>query len=216
MCVFGKNPYFYQNEIQDFSRILLCMVEVLTVIFSRASVVIWKHYSTTTAFGLCSLKYLCPLCPDPTCYLYIPNGAIPVLASLARCHLAQASGSNGGYQKGHLGILEAVGADAIFGGTGAWVELLLGFSQGARIAANLLLQHQRRLIQHFDSDFKFGVLFAGRGLLVDFCPEPELQSQDTGLFIPTIHVHDYRDPGLPLHRRVLDECCATGATCLLT
>lgn len=109
-------------------------------------------------------------------------------------------------------ITEAVRADDELGGRGAWVSVL-GFSQGARIAASLLLQQQRRFVHQYD--FSFGVLLAGRGPLVDFCPELKPETQDMCLFIPTIHVHGSRDPGLPLHRKMLDLCCGSGTTCLV-
>ncbi|KAI3391252.1 hypothetical protein diail_7670, partial [Diaporthe ilicicola] len=111
-------------------------------------------------------------------------------------------------------ILEAVRADDELGGTGAWIAVL-GFSQGAKIAASLLLQQQRRRTHHFNFDFSFGVLLAGRGPLIDFCPDLELEGQEMRLFIPSIHVHGYRDPGLSLHRKMLDQCCARGTTYLV-
>jgi hypothetical protein len=114
-------------------------------------------------------------------------------------------------------------------GDGPWVGLL-GFSQGAKIAASILYDQQIRSGRPLDSsrthtNYRFGVLFAGRGPLINFCengatPLPGFatggQMSTTERFdyypgqlpavplrIPTIHVHGLNDVGLDWHRRLL-------------
>ncbi|KAL8784612.1 MAG: hypothetical protein Q9213_003867 [Squamulea squamosa] len=132
-------------------------------------------------------------------------------------------------------------ADDQQGATGEWVGLL-GFSQGAKIAASILFAQQARRQRRSErngnwSNFRFGLLLAGRGPLVWLAPElpmpqglvnasrpyntmatdepkfSEDDSDDHVLRTPTIHVHGLRDPGLELHRKMLQRycnpCCAT-------
>ena len=108
-------------------------------------------------------------------------------------------------------------------GTGAWVGIL-GFSQGAKIAASLLYDQQIREENGLppETDYKFGVLLAGRGPLVSFCDasvHPALQmpgelskmdflypgASPHILSLPTIHVHGLLDEGLFWHRRMLKQ-----------
>ena len=110
-------------------------------------------------------------------------------------------------------------------GTGPWVGLL-GFSQGAKIAASLLYDQQvraeRRHTAGTNTDYRFAVLLAGRGPLVSFGPHTAspLLAPANGmsldpidfpgrapqvLRLPTIHVHGLADPGLPLHRQLLAQ-----------
>lgn len=121
------------------------------------------------------------------------------------------------------------------GATGGWVAVL-GFSQGAKMAASLLLRQQvcsARLGQHFaPSDFRFAVLMAGRAPLVSLDPyllsDPALLDasqftleqvfgfatkcqEEHILRLPTIHVHGLKDPGLHLHRALLDDYCSKEA-----
>ncbi len=110
-------------------------------------------------------------------------------------------------------IATAVHADDLQGATGAWVAVM-GFSQGARLAASLLLQQQQRFVGNFN--FSFGLLLAGRGPLLDLCPELEASEKDTHLYIPTIHVHGLLDPGLAHHRKMYELCCDPGTTRLVT
>ncbi|KAL5002547.1 serine hydrolase FSH [Aspergillus recurvatus] len=144
-------------------------------------------------------------------------------------------------------IAAAMEKDDRAGGTGDWVGLL-GFSQGARVAASLLYRQQKQQGMGLASwgrdrkraatagvSYRFAVLFAGRGPLLDlgFGPgllsgssstsvsayasgsesaaeeEDEHQDDENGhdlLGIPTIHVHGLRDPGLEMHRNLV-RCC---------
>jgi predicted esterase len=124
------------------------------------------------------------------------------------------------------------------GGTGPWVGLL-GFSQGAKIAASLLFT-QQKLEETVGkgaswADFRFGVLLAGRApvVLLDsrLAPVPGVAAAselstgfgswpdrgDTAqrIGLPTIHVHGLRDEGLQHHRRLLELYCEEGTTTLV-
>lgn len=109
-------------------------------------------------------------------------------------------------------------------GTGPWVGML-GFSQGAKLAASLLHEQQVRVEREgtADTDYRFAVLLAGRQPLISFS---ELSSSpatlpagaisegfqypgesDRILRLPTIHVHGLSDPGLHLHRQLMDKYC---------
>ncbi|MCJ1318612.1 hypothetical protein MMC15_003942 [Xylographa vitiligo] len=117
------------------------------------------------------------------------------------------------------------------GATGEWVALL-GFSQGAKMCASLLLRQQARAekLGRYRSapGYRFAVLLAGRGPLVALEPElvmtPALvdagantsldllcressRTRADVLRIPTIHVHGLRDGGLKLHRRMQKRYC---------
>lgn len=117
----------------------------------------------------------------------------------------------------------AMTADDAAGATGDWVGLL-GFSQGAKVAASILYRQQRC----GGSGFRLAVLFAGRGPLVWLMPELPLPpglvdaatpftlpapawlprgSDEHILWLPTIHVHGLKDPGLDRHRDLLREYC---------
>lgn len=118
----------------------------------------------------------------------------------------------------------AMAADDAKGATGDWVGLL-GFSQGAKVAASILYRQQRCGM----TSFRFAVLFAGRGPLVRLMPDlphPHglvdaampfthppppawltLGSDEHMLHLPTIHVHGLKDPGLDEHRDLLREYC---------
>ncbi|KAL4802417.1 serine hydrolase FSH [Aspergillus unguis] len=121
----------------------------------------------------------------------------------------------------------AMAADDAKGATGDWVGLL-GFSQGAKVAASILYRQQRCGITNFD----FAVLFAGRGPLVWLMPDLPLPhglvdantpftqspppwltvgSDENILRLPTVHVHGLRDPGLEHHRDLLHEYCGQEA-----
>ncbi|KAI9742329.1 MAG: hypothetical protein M1818_003862 [Claussenomyces sp. TS43310] len=125
------------------------------------------------------------------------------------------------------------------GATGDWVALL-GFSQGAKVSASLLLRQQARADKSghgVGSNYRFAVLLAGRAPLVALDP-PEPKSSSTlvdaagtqypavpedqtfgvskqTLRLPTIHVHGLQDPGLHLHRQLLEQCCEKGSTRLV-
>ncbi|KAG6052580.1 hypothetical protein E4U17_005644 [Claviceps sp. LM77 group G4] len=136
-------------------------------------------------------------------------------------------------------LREAMDRDDIAGATGDWVAVM-GFSQGAKIAASLLLRQQLRTSKLGPSpaepSFKFAVLMAGRAPLISMDPEltdslaladaDELTTgafaQVTGAFLqgskdhiltlPTIHVHGRKDPGLADHQRLLTDFCREGTT----
>ncbi|KAF7563960.1 hypothetical protein G7046_g89 [Stylonectria norvegica] len=130
---------------------------------------------------------------------------------------------------------EAMRADP---GTGDWVGIL-GFSQGAKIAAGLLWT-QQKVAERFGENesqthFKFGVMMAGRGPLLmfdsrldrprhvgdagqlssEFADWPEKNNGEHVLAIPTLHVHGLRDPGLEEHRRLMETYCEAGSTRLV-
>ncbi|KAG9775189.1 hypothetical protein KCU88_g5197, partial [Aureobasidium melanogenum] len=114
------------------------------------------------------------------------------------------------------------------GGTGEWVGVL-GFSQGAKLAASLLYEQQ---LQGKPGPWKFAVILAGRAPLVSLNEEAEsfpwmqsagglpdaadldsvLERPDMKLRIPTLHVHGLKDEGLHLHRRLVQDYCAPGTT----
>ncbi|KAL8737322.1 MAG: hypothetical protein Q9181_001778 [Wetmoreana brouardii] len=122
------------------------------------------------------------------------------------------------------------------GATGEWVGIF-GFSQGAKIAVSLLLRQQTyaaKLGKHFaPSNFRFAVSIAGRPPLVSLDPEilsdPALLDasqlpvepgrrgsvtkchEENILRLPTVHVHGLKDPGLPLHQALLENCCSKDA-----
>ncbi|KAJ4248696.1 hypothetical protein NW762_012534 [Fusarium torreyae] len=123
-------------------------------------------------------------------------------------------------------------------GTGEWVGIL-GFSQGAKIAASLLWT-QQQVTEQFGAEealtqFKFGILMAGRAPLItldhrlqhpppivdaallssEFKDWPESNKGDHVLRIPTLHVHGLRDPGMDHHKILLNNYCETGTTTLV-
>ena len=121
-------------------------------------------------------------------------------------------------------LLDAMDVDEQLGATGPWVGLL-GFSQGAKACASVLLRQQQRLqaANRPSFSFAFGILVAGRGPLV--C-DPALSHSNGAWFfdddvyvdgakyafqpklqIPTAHVHGSQDPGLELHKRMLEDWC---------
>ena len=124
------------------------------------------------------------------------------------------------------------------GAIGEWVGLL-GFSQGAKMCASLLFRQQVRADWlgecRTETNFRFGVLMAGRGPLVSLDPDlvmtpslvdaahvgsqvyisPDEQSTDHILRLPTIHVHGLRDPGLELHKQLLEGYCEKESTRLI-
>lgn len=121
------------------------------------------------------------------------------------------------------------------GADGEWVGLL-GFSQGAKMCASLLFNQQVRaekLGEHqAGSHFRFAVLLAGRGPLVSLDPtlavdptlvdtsqvaqsdqpnQRKVKVDEHALHLPTIHVHGTQDPGLELHKQLLDDYCEGNA-----
>lgn len=138
-------------------------------------------------------------------------------------------------------LQEAMISDDANGATGDWVAIM-GFSQGAKLAASLLLRQQLRAEKlgqdQAGSDFKFAVLLAGRAPLVAMDPDVSdslaladadelttgafaqvtgsfLQGSDHVLHLPTLHVHGLKDPGISNHRRLLVDFCKAGTTRLV-
>ncbi|KAF8861156.1 alpha/beta-hydrolase [Acephala macrosclerotiorum] len=137
---------------------------------------------------------------------------------------------------------EAMVIDNAMGATGEWVAIM-GFSQGAKVAASLLLRQQLRAKKlgqdRAGSNFKFAVLLAGRAPLIAMDPEltdslaladaDELttgafaqvtgsflqRSDDHVLRLPTLHVHGKKDPGIANHRRLLTDFCKEGTARLV-
>jgi hypothetical protein len=131
-------------------------------------------------------------------------------------------------------LAEAMQQDNERGGTGNWVALL-GFSQGAKVAASLLYRQQVREEvlgkHHAGSNFQFGILMAGRSPLVSLdsgtnltpalpnaaettdSPDYNMQEYEEGhvLRIPTLHVHGLRDKNLHLHQQLFEDFCDPGS-----
>ncbi|KAM4067949.1 serine hydrolase (FSH1) domain-containing protein [Hirsutella rhossiliensis] len=123
-------------------------------------------------------------------------------------------------------------ADNHLGATGEVVGVL-GFSQGARIAASLLYNQQLRC-QQLDGgsemktnsvmnwpNFRFAVLLAGLvpplqpsaipPLLQDDAPGWEGLHLHDKLQLPTVHVHGLKDVGLEFHRHLAKRYCIPGS-----
>lgn len=129
-------------------------------------------------------------------------------------------------------IGDTMDADDALGATGEWVAVL-GFSQGAKIAASILLLQQEmpeRLgrLKRSEKGFRFGVLMAGRGPLLPLDPDNASwldaeerfnyvnnEAANRILRIPTIHFHGLDDPGLGYHQVLLEEWCDPKTTTLL-
>ncbi|MCJ1460145.1 hypothetical protein MMC28_010524 [Mycoblastus sanguinarius] len=131
-------------------------------------------------------------------------------------------------------IEAAITEDNAKGATGEWVGIL-GFSQGAKVAGSLLLRQQGRADRGERSRvrFKFAVLMAGSGPLVSLEPDSgvlpglgdaaqikgvtpwEGMNGEHILRLPTIHVHGIGDPGLELHRQLLEQYCEQGSARLV-
>ncbi|KAL2813946.1 serine hydrolase FSH [Aspergillus cavernicola] len=125
------------------------------------------------------------------------------------------------------------------GATGEWVGLL-GFSQGAKMCASLLLQQQVRA-ERFGTHgtgtkWRFAILLAGQGPLVALdadlppmsalvdasqiamtaFPDEDLRySREHILYLPTVHIHGTRDSGLERHRKLLAQYCEEGTARLM-
>lgn len=138
---------------------------------------------------------------------------------------------------------DAMEKDDKAGSKGEWVGLL-GFSQGAKIAASLLWAQQIFGMRAKDGEkkdsllnarFKFGVLMNGRYPIIKLSPdlpenpyiapaghlfseEFELPTSNSGehvCFIPTVHVHGLQDPGLQQHREMKNLWFAPGSARLV-
>jgi hypothetical protein len=131
---------------------------------------------------------------------------------------------------------DAMREDDEQGATGEWVAIL-GFSQGAKIAASILYRQQLRE-QYYGRSyfrqtntpyFRFGVIMAGRAPFValdrnlptnpplpdasqitDTSNKANRMSQELAghcLHIPTVHVLGLKDPGLEMHRQLYRDFC---------
>ncbi|KAH8799176.1 serine hydrolase FSH [Xylogone sp. PMI_703] len=121
-------------------------------------------------------------------------------------------------------------------GSGEWVGIM-GFSQGAQIAASLLWAQQKVAALPGDeaplTSFKFGILVAGRAPIarldmrlpsrrhiaeasdMTFEDWPKNNEGDHVLSIPTVHVHGLKDPGLEFYRLLLNRYCAVETASLV-
>ncbi|RYP73020.1 hypothetical protein DL771_003888 [Monosporascus sp. 5C6A] len=118
-------------------------------------------------------------------------------------------------------IAAACSTDDRAGATGRWVGLL-GFSQGAGVAASLLLRQQKKNESQTEGDrkrcpdYRFAVLMAGRALSMPMDTGMDVAVDEPGLLqLPTIHVHGLRDPGIEMHRTLLHYCCRKSNTRLV-
>lgn len=133
-------------------------------------------------------------------------------------------------QRIHDAIEAAMVEDDMRGGEGEWVGVL-GFSQGAKLAASLLYtqQYQAEVLGKPSQwpRFKFGILLQGRAPFVWLDAEEEVPAglvdatalstadysnlapipQGRKLHIPTLHVHGLQDPNIQLHRALLKNNC---------
>ncbi|KAL2864123.1 serine hydrolase-domain-containing protein [Aspergillus lucknowensis] len=155
------------------------------------------------------------------------DGPVPICesASASRTVIASIESS----------IKAAMAEDDQAGASGPWVGVL-GFSQGAKMAASLLLRQQqqqqsdRRSLSDSSVDYRFAVLLAGRAPMVSLRMEDEDEDEDDlrlplplptfgfipeTIRLPTIHVHGMKDPGLPLHRELLEYGCDEGSARLI-
>jgi predicted esterase len=111
-------------------------------------------------------------------------------------------------------LTAAMANDTAQGATGEWVGLL-GFSQGAKICASILLAQSTSTLRFHDNgeiDFRFAVLLAGRGPLLSIKLKNRVSSRDFETYsiqplirIQTLHVHGMRDSGLKYHQQLLKE-----------
>ncbi|KAJ3547694.1 hypothetical protein NM208_g1380 [Fusarium decemcellulare] len=128
-------------------------------------------------------------------------------------------------------LATAMKIDDEAGATGDWAGLL-GFSQGANIAASLLRRqqtwkkHEANLVADswptsslFVANFRFAVLLAGCGPLLWMrpdvldCDELEREKHEH-LHLPTVHVHGLRDSRIAMHKELLKYCQADSARVL--
>ena len=125
----------------------------------------------------------------------------------------------------------AMDEDDAKGARGAWAAVL-GFSQGAKVAASWLFKQQQLPLKQDEEEkgplgqmvnpqragFRFGILMAGRGPLLELAPKRRADggdAKDGFLSLRTIHVHGLHDPGLEAHRQMLRDCCVSGSTRLV-
>ncbi|TKA66187.1 hypothetical protein B0A49_06266, partial [Cryomyces minteri] len=96
-----------------------------------------------------------------------------------------------------------------------WVGLL-GFSQGAKLAASLLYEQQIQMekLGKADTDYKFAVLLAGRSPLVSFSELSKSPATVAAGAISEGFFYD-GDNGLHLHRRLLNQYCDPASVTLI-
>ncbi|KAK0713574.1 serine hydrolase-domain-containing protein [Lasiosphaeria miniovina] len=117
-------------------------------------------------------------------------------------------------------IRDAIAQDDGLGAMGPVVGVL-GFSQGARMAASLLFRQQMHGSQGLTFgdariEFRFAVLLAGRGPLLFPWPSPGyVDTREALLHLPTVHVHGLGDVGIRMHRELLRRCCEKGTARLV-
>lgn len=141
-------------------------------------------------------------------------------------------------------IRRAMEEDDREGGTGEYVGIM-GFSQGAKLAASMLVEQQTREAELGKGKgvgtcgiqgihWRFGILIAGRaplvaldpkrqfsralvspdGLSEGFPPSKDIDDQ-AKVHLPTFHIHGLEDPGLGLHRKLINDYCKTGTAKLM-
>ncbi|SCO57484.1 related to verA protein [Fusarium fujikuroi] len=111
-------------------------------------------------------------------------------------------------------LATAMKRDDEAGGRGPWVGLL-GFSQGANMAASLLRRQQTRkkdaqlgepTAAVLEANFRFAVLMAGCGPLLwmryDVTGDELERETYQRLYLPTLHVHGLRDERIAKHREL--------------
>ncbi|KAE8364490.1 serine hydrolase FSH [Aspergillus caelatus] len=115
-------------------------------------------------------------------------------------------------EKIHQSFQKTMDDDDRAGGTGPWVGLL-GFSQGAKIVASLLLRQQINLGGSIPLPcFQFGTLVAGSAPLVWLGSTETYQrtrelSVECLLRIPTVHVYGRHDCLIQSSAEWLYQCC---------
>jgi hypothetical protein len=138
----------------------------------------------------------------------------------------------------HYQLKQAMEEDDRTGGSGEWVGLM-GFSQGAKVSASLLYDLQVQTAAGTETElpkWRFAILLAGRAPLVSLSGasagnkalvnaaeisegfasvEPEVWEGYEKLRLPTVHVHGTKDPGIHLHRRLLNQYCEAGSTTVI-
>ncbi|CEN60992.1 hypothetical protein ASPCAL07662 [Aspergillus calidoustus] len=135
------------------------------------------------------------------------NGPVPICDTDSASHLVISTIESS--------ITAAMSADNALGASGPFIGLM-GFSQGAKMAASLLLRQQNNPGHGYDFqiDYRFAVLLAGRAPMVSLSPDDDMAYYGlvpATLTLPTIHVHGTKDPGLPLHRELLEYGCEEGS-----
>jgi predicted esterase len=88
---------------------------------------------------------------------------------------------------------------------------IMGFSQGARVAAGLLLRKQNPAAR--DSHLRFGVLLAGT--YPPICPPSPSTSHRNVIRVPTVHMHGSDDPHLAESKTLLAESCDLAVASLM-